>query len=255
MLSFGNNSGIEHLVLPHAEIVYSAGLQNGNVDLRRQFGDPAEALANREQLLNDTLKPSAYVLQVVQMEDDIVDLSEIADENLAPQYTCDGLIIDRPGVALGLNTADCFGLTMHDQKSGNALALIHAGRQGTQAGIHLKALYKLIDEHGIPGEDLRIDFSPGVHASSYAFSPQVPAEMQEDEGWLPYIQERTEGTFHIDVMRRLYDELICEKIRPHQIVTTYARDTGSDRAYFSHTRAHKTGEPLGRNAIAAILTN
>lgn len=253
---------VEHFNEEYAEIVYTAGMEEGNVDLRRKLGlqnnDSEEALANRNALLQRTLgTASAYVLQVVQMGSDILDLSHIGNGELAPHYTCDGLIIDRPGVILGLNTADCFGITMHDARRGRAIGLIHAGRQGTQAGIHIDAMYKLIDNHDIRGEDIRFNFSPGVHAKSYSFYPDIPDDMAEDEGWNEYIEkveaESGETRLHIDVLGRLYVELIDEGVKHTQISLRHAIDVGADPRFYSHTRAHKTGEPFGRNFIAASL--
>lgn len=242
-------SGVVHIVEPQAEIAH-ADAAFGNVDTRAQFGDPELSFQARQEFLAHTLRPKHYVLQAVKMRPEFTDLSGIATENLASRYETDGLFIDRPEVAVGLNPADCNAITMFDAAQGRALGMIHAGRQGVAGDIHLKALEHLTGVHAVPLEDVRIHFAPSVRADSYFFK-SVSAEQLADPKWSGLIAQR-EGNYHIDLLGRIVRDLLEAGVQEDQMVIS-PEDTGANPAYFSHARSQRTGEQCGRNAIAAVL--
>ncbi|HZL08191.1 MAG TPA: laccase domain-containing protein [Candidatus Dormibacteraeota bacterium] len=239
---------VTHIVEAQAEIVYS-GKALGNVDTRTQFGDPEVALVNRQRLI-DVLDPAHYVLQVVQLGPDFLDLSDIADEDLEPSYPTDGLFINRPNIALGLNTADCSAITMYDAREGGAMGLIHGGRQGVDGDIHLAALEHITGVRGVPKEHLRLHFAPAIRAASYYY-PELSAEQMADPKWKDFIT-LAHGNYHIDLLGRIIRELTDAGIEPEQMEINPI-DVGAHLGYFSHARSNRTGEPRGRNGIAAVL--
>ena len=244
------NVGTEviHIVEPYAEIAYS-GKALGNVDWSR-FGDPDVSAENRQRLL-DVLNPTKYVLQIVQMKPEFTDLSAMSDEELEETYLTDGLFIDRPGIALGLNPADCNAITMYDAARGSILGLIHGGRQGIEGQIHLAALEKLTDT-GVDKEDVRVHFAPSVRKESYYYPEQeMSAEQLADPRWRKFLELR-EGNYHIDLLGRTIQELTDAGIEPDQMQVSPI-DVGADSGYFSHVRRSRTGEENGRNGVAAML--
>jgi copper oxidase (laccase) domain-containing protein len=240
-----------HIVEPFAEILYS-DRNWGNVDTRPNFGaqanDAEEGYHNRQELLR-LINPGRYVLQKVQMKADFVDLSEISDP--AGVYTTDGLIIDRPGIALGLNPADCNALTMYDAVRGSVLGLIHVGRQGADGDIHLKALEHITDSrwHQVPKEDLRIHFAPSVRHRSYHY-PDTPEQIY-DPRWKGHIYRR-KRLWHVDLVGRVVRDLVDNGIEPEQMKISPI-DVGANTDYFSHVRSRRTGETQGRNGVVAML--
>ncbi|HVV66802.1 MAG TPA: polyphenol oxidase family protein [Candidatus Saccharimonadales bacterium] len=237
---------ITHIVEPYAEIAYSGKLL-GNVDWSR-FGDPAQAAENRQKLI-DTLHPAKYVLQIVQMGTEFTDLGGLADEELAETYKTDGLFIDRPGVALGLNPADCNAVTMYDAEAGSILGLIHAGRQGIKGEIHLAALEKIL-AHGVKKPDVRVHMGPSVRQDSYYFD-SIDPEQLADPAWKSFI-ERRGGKYHVDLVGRLIRDLADAGVEPAQMEVSPI-DVAADPHYFSHVRSCRTGEQIGRNGVVAML--
>lgn len=237
---------IDHIVEPYAEIAYSNMLL-GNVDWCR-FGDPAVAARNRQKLI-DTLHPSKYVLQIVQMKPEFTDLSGLADDELAETYETDGLFIDRPGVALGLNPADCNAITMYDAAAGSILGLIHAGRQGINGEIHLAGLEK-INGSGVAPEDVRVHFAPSVRRDSYYFD-SIDPEQLADPKWKDFIDLQGEN-YHVDLLGRVVRDLTDAGIEPAQMQISPI-DTAADPNYFSYVRFCRTQEEIGRNGVVAML--
>lgn len=241
MLSKGVTA-IEHLGI---SIAYS-GIEVGNVDPR--FGEADEVRANRAKLLS-ALRPAKYVVQVPQLSSEFVDLSDIPDDELAEEYPTDGLFINRPNIALGLNTADCIAMTLYGK--GQAIAgVIHAGRQGVDGGIHEAAITHMTNRHGVDKGNIRAYFGPAIKQDSY-FYPEISSEQLADPKWRTFIDRRN-GNYHIDLVGRVIKDLVELEIEPHQIQIAPI-DVGAHCGYFSHSRSKRTDEPPGRNGLVAMI--
>jgi len=273
--------GFINIIDGPARVAYSAGLVQGNVDLRHQFGDDRESFRNRKRFLDATLDPDRYVLQVVQMGDGIEDLSGVnpSRRTIYDQYPTDGLITDEPGVALGLNPADCnavviFGVrranAMKGRDAGQAIGVIHAGIPGIELGIHFKALALLTDAHGIRTEDLRLHFAPAVRKESYYY-PKLTDDRLNDPNWQDFIEHREKTGSHVDILGRLVGELGAYGLVASQMVISPIDVGRENSGYFSNVRANREDAaarikaekestdpilaPRGRNGVAAMLTS
>lgn len=245
-MSIVSSPDVIHISEPYAQVVYG-GVDVGNVDSR--FGSPESVAANRSRLLSH-MNPARYVLQIVQLGSEFVDLSGATDDDLEETYPTDGLFINRPGVALGLNPADCNAITMYDGREGRALGLIHAGRQGVDGDIHLAALENLVTGHKVAKEDVRMHFAPSIRQASYYY-PTIAAEQLADPRWQPFIDLR-KSNYHLDLVGRIVKEFTDAGIDPAQMEISPI-DTGADSRYFSWVRSKREGVPLGRNSVAAML--
>ena len=101
----------------------------------------------------------------------------------------DGLVTDRPGVALFATYADCYPVLLLDPKRG-AAGLGHAGWRGTRAGISGALVEALSYHFGSAPDDLVAGIGPGVCADCYEVSAEVgarfPTEVRRASGdrWL-----------------------------------------------------------------------
>lgn len=244
-------SGVTQFEHGPLTIAYS-GIDFGNVDVRPRFGDPESAIVNQARLLRG-FRASRFVLQEVRLRPQFEDLSGTPDEELSDRYQTDGLIIDRPGIALGLNPADCNSMTIFDRNGGVA-GLIHAGRQGVDGDIHLASLAHLVDKHSIAREDIGIHFGPSIREESYYYPTEgFSAEQLADPKWKTFIDKRA-GSYHIDLLGRIVKDVVEAGIEPDQIEIVPV-DTGADSRYFSHTRSKRTGEPHGRNGHVVMINS
>ena len=97
-------------------------------------------------------------------------------EQLA-EIQADALISARPGLAVGVLTADCVPVLIEAQSRG-MVAAVHAGRAGMLAGIVPVAVAALI-ERGASLDDLRIAVGPHIAAESYEVGEGLWAELPE----------------------------------------------------------------------------
>jgi YfiH family protein len=98
----------------------------------------------------------------------------------------DALVTDRPGVLIGVRTADCVPILIADPER-HAVAAVHAGWRGTVAGIAAKAVSWLTTEYGSRPEDLHAAFGPCIGPCCYQVGPDVAAQFR------PWMSDLTDG--------------------------------------------------------------
>jgi YfiH family protein len=84
----------------------------------------------------------------------------------------DALISDRPGLLLGVQTADCLPVLLVDAKR-RAVAAVHAGWRGTLRRIVEKTAGEMRRRFGTLPQDLRAAIGPGIHACCYQVGEEV----------------------------------------------------------------------------------
>lgn len=88
----------------------------------------------------------------------------------------DGIILDRPGLAGVIRTADCTPLFVWND-DGTVGAVIHVGWRGLQKGIELRAIEQI--EHFFPGislSDLNAFLGPAIRQDCYEVGEEVYLE-------------------------------------------------------------------------------
>ena len=86
----------------------------------------------------------------------------------------DGLVSATPGLALAVQTADCYPLLLEDPQSG-AVAALHAGWRGALGNILSAAVELMTREFGVQPRELRLAVGPGISGPCY----QVDAELAD----------------------------------------------------------------------------
>ena len=109
---------------------------------------------------------------------------------------CDGLITDRPQVALVAFTADCTPILLFDPVR-NAIGAVHAGWRGTAQGIAAKAVEAMVREYGCEPRHIRAAIGPSIGQCCFETDEDVPAAMTEGLGdeALSAIQKKGEKYF------------------------------------------------------------
>ena len=85
---------------------------------------------------------------------------------------CDGLITDRPGVALGIRTADCVPLLFVDPIR-RVIGVAHAGWRGTALGIAAKMVDLFENRFSSRAEELLIAVGPSIGVCCYQVDAPV----------------------------------------------------------------------------------
>lgn len=85
---------------------------------------------------------------------------------------CDGLISDRPGVALGIRTADCVPIFFADRTC-RIIGAAHAGWRGTALGIAARMVETLAGRFSSRREDLTALIGPAIGPCCYQVDAPV----------------------------------------------------------------------------------
>jgi copper oxidase (laccase) domain-containing protein len=94
--------------------------------------DPALIAENRRRA-SEAVVPGARLVTVYQVHSpDAVAVIEPYEERLRPR--ADALVTDRPGLALGILTADCAPVLLADREAG-VVGAAHAGWKGALGGV------------------------------------------------------------------------------------------------------------------------
>jgi copper oxidase (laccase) domain-containing protein len=80
--------------------------------------------------------------------------------------SCDGIITNQRGVALGIYVADCCAVYIVDPKT-PAIGLVHSGRKGTEFGVVTNAIRQMIDRFGSDPADMIVQLSPCIRPPHY----------------------------------------------------------------------------------------
>lgn len=97
------------------------------------------------------------------------------DERSTLLHGTDAVITALKGVCIGVSTADCIPVLLHDCKRG-VVAAIHAGWRGTVAGIAAKCVKEMHSTYGCEGRDIRAIIAPGISIDSFEVGDEVYEE-------------------------------------------------------------------------------
>jgi YfiH family protein len=154
-----------------------------------KYGETEEVVSNRKGFMKAVgvnIKNSVFMRPNHGKAIEIVDSSHkgrgayAAGTSVGP---ADAMITFEKGVALGLNSADCVPLIM-TTKTADVLALVHAGRVGTDARI-AKTTIRKIASYGIKPADLIVGIGPAIQKSCYKLEY---LETTNPNQWLPWVR-------------------------------------------------------------------
>lgn len=84
----------------------------------------------------------------------------------------DGMITNRPGVALTMRFADCVPILFHDPVK-RAIGVAHAGWRGTVAQVAANTIGAMGDAFGCDPADIRAAIGPSIGPERYQVGPEV----------------------------------------------------------------------------------
>jgi polyphenol oxidase len=139
-------------------------------------------LENRRRFQSALGAESLQLVALKQIHSDVVHLFEAA-----PAEACrgDASATNRPGLLLGVQTADCVPILLVDPKK-RAVAAIHAGWRGTLQRIVSKAIGKMHMQFATKPADLLAAVGPSIGGCCYEVGTEVAVEFQSQ---FPYASE------------------------------------------------------------------
>ena len=160
--------------------VYRPAQRAGELNLGFTATDTKEAvLANRRLFVSAVTKGTGATPLVTlrQIHSSIVQLVGKADAGEQATHKADGMMTNKPGILLGIQTADCIPVLIADRKK-RAVAAFHAGWRGTLKRIVESGVGRMRLEFGSRPEDLIAAIGPGIGACCYAVGEEVRMEFE-----------------------------------------------------------------------------
>jgi len=131
-------------------------------------------LENRRRFQSALGASDLKLISLKQIHSDVIHLFDAA-----PTEPCrgDASATNRPGLLLGVQTADCVPILLVDPKK-RAIAAVHAGWRGTLQRIVAKAIGKMQMEFGTKPGDLLAAIGPSIGGCCYEVGTEVAIQFQ-----------------------------------------------------------------------------
>lgn len=131
--------------------------------------DPANVTANRARAMALLGLPADALTTVYQVHSpDVITATEPFQHSAAPK--ADALVTNRPGIALGILTADCVPVLFCDPAAG-VIGAAHAGWKGAVTGV-LEATLDAMEALGARREHVLAGIGPHIGWDSYEVGPE-----------------------------------------------------------------------------------
>ena len=157
------------------------------------------------------------------------------DDTHAPREA-DALVTDRPGVALGLLTADCAPVLLVDENAG-VIGAAHAGWRGALAGI-LGSVVGAMETLGAKANRMHAVIGPAIGPGSYEVGPEFPTLFESKDPENAVYFSDASGQLRFDLPGFVAAQLLAHGVRALDL----GHDTFAEGSkFFSYRRATKTG--------------
>lgn len=160
----------------------------------------------------------------------------------------DGIMTDEPGVFVAVQIADCVPVLLADPEK-RAVAAVHAGRRGTEAGVITSAVFRMKERYGTRAEDLIAALGPGISGKCYEVGDEcIPPFRRRYPKWQELCIPLGGGRWLLDLPEAVRRQLVAAGVREERIGTAPHCTFSESSRFFSYRR---DGAPTGR-LLAAI---
>ena len=243
-------------------MAYTGESDPGELNLGFTADDTRENVLRNRELLAEAITGSAStpIVTLRQIHSSVVTM---ADGAVAGQ-PCkgDGLMTDRPGLLIGVQTADCIPVLVTDRKK-KVVAAFHAGWRGTVKRIVESGIGRMRLEFGSKPEDLVAAIGPGIGPCCYAVGEEVLSEFTSQFAYAPelfhevydsdpvkqkypmlFLTQRAPGhssigpSLHLDVAEANRRQLLDAGLKPGKISMVGGCTNCQPELFFSHRGSH-----------------
>jgi hypothetical protein len=166
----------------------------------------------------------------------------------------DGMVTDRPGIALGILTADCIPVLFADGGAG-VIGAAHAGWKGALTGVADNAIAAM-ERLGARRENIRAAIGPCIRQASYEVGPEFPAPFvkEDEENWRFFAKGERPEHYQFDLAAYARHRLEQAGIAPAQIDDLGLDTRDDEERFFSYRRTCLRREAdYGRQLSAIVL--
>jgi polyphenol oxidase len=178
---------------------------------------------------------------------DVVTVTTVWDAGQGPK--ADALVTDRPGIALGVGTADC-GPTLFADAEAAVIAAAHSGWKGALAGV-LDSTLAAMEDLGAKRQRIVAVLGPMISQENYEVGPELLAQFVEaDEDNAGFFKPSPRpGHSLFDLPAYILARLAKAGIKATSIgLCTYA----DEHRFYSYRRATHMGEADYGRLLSAI---
>ena len=212
-------------------------------------GDDPESVAENRRRAVKAVAPGAQLVTPYQVHSaHVVVVDQALPEDSRPH--ADALVTDRPGLVLGIVTADCAPILLSDRQAG-VVGAAHAGWKGALGGI-AEATVAAMVAIGADRERIAAVIGPCIAQRSYEVDEAFFARF--------LIVDPSHERFFVDGTRQGHSQFDLEAFVVHRLAAAGVRqiaalgiDTyGNASLYYSFRRATHAGEAVYGRQISAI---
>jgi len=191
---------------------YCADDAPGELNLGFTADDPRKNVAANRRLFAAAVTGSAAtpLVGLRQIHSSLLHRATAADAEREQPWKADGIFTDRPGLLVGVQTADCIPVLVADRKK-KIVAAFHAGWRGTVKRIVENGIGRLRLEFGSRPEDLVAVIGPGIGPCCYAVGEEVRLEFESQFAYAP---ELFHEVYDSDPIRTKYPMLFLTQRAP-----------------------------------------
>lgn len=199
--------------------------------------------STREGLQGEDVLPGAPMVKLDQVHSaEVVIIREAGGE----VRTGDAMVTDRPGLLLGIVTADCAPVLFADLEAG-VVGAAHAGWRGARAGV-LENTLEAMEELGADRVRIAAAIGPTIAQDSYEVDAAFRSEFELADD--PFFRAGHGGRFQFDL-----PAYVAWRLRTAGTgrIADLALDTYADESRFhSYRRATHRGEETGGRQTSVI---
>lgn len=232
--------------MPHGFLGRRGGVSEGVVaglNVGLGSGDDFEAIKENRHRAVEAILPGAALATVHQVHSAAaVYVAEPWPQNARPR--ADAMFTDRPGVLLGILTADCAPVLLADAEAG-IVGAAHAGWRGAVAGVTDSVITEM-EKIGARRERIAAAIGPCIAMLSYEVDEGFRERLLDaDAANDRFFSAAVSDTLHFDLPAYVRHRLIAAGI---QAIETINLDTYSnpDRFYSYRRATHRDGPDYGR---------
>lgn len=236
--------------VPHGFLGRAGGVSQGvlaGLNAGWGSGDDREAIARNRQLAIEAVLQGARLVTVHQVHSQTVHVAGDWSEDDRPQG--DALVTDRPGLLLGILTADCAPVLLADRDAG-VVGAAHAGWKGALLGV-CEATVAAMERLGARRERMAAAVGPCIAAASYEVGRDL---LEMLTGYVPdnrrFFTDGRDGKLQFDLEGYVAMRLTAAGVRT---IEPLGLDTYADpERFYSYRRATHCGEPAYGRQISLI---
>lgn len=241
--------------MPHGFLGRRGGVSEGDLGgLNVGYGskDDRAAIDENRRRAIAALAPTAGLVTVHQVHSaDAVMADQVWPLDARPH--ADSMVTDRPGLLLGILTADCAPVLFADGEAG-VIGAAHAGWRGAISGV-TDSTIAAMEKLGASRDHIVAAVGPCIGPSSYEVDEAFRTRfLKDDADNARFFTDGTAEKPHFDLPRYVVHRLLAAGIEE---VESLQLDTYSDAdRFFSYRRATHRGEAdYGRQLSAIALPN